>query len=88
MTKKLYKSTTDKKICGVLGGCAKYLNIDSTVLRALFAIFSVFSAGFPGIAIYIVLAFVLPEEPYKPQNGFNNGTNNEPSNGPNDGFGQ
>ena len=38
MEKKLYKSTTDKKLCGVCGGIAKYLNIDSTIVRLLWAL--------------------------------------------------
>ena len=33
MEKKLYRSNTDKKIAGVCGGLAKYLNIDPTVIR-------------------------------------------------------
>ena len=31
--KKLYKSSTDKKIAGVCGGSAEYFNIDSTLVR-------------------------------------------------------
>ena len=35
MEKKLYKSNTDKKICGVCGGIAEYLGIDSTEVRLI-----------------------------------------------------
>ena len=31
--KKLTKSNTDRKICGVCGGIAEYLNIDPTIVR-------------------------------------------------------
>ena len=31
--KKLYKSSTDKKLAGVCGGIAEYFNIDSTLVR-------------------------------------------------------
>lgn len=31
--KKLYKSKTDKKICGVCGGLGEYFNVDSTIIR-------------------------------------------------------
>ncbi len=31
--KKLYKSSTDKKIAGVCGGIAEYFNIDPTLVR-------------------------------------------------------
>lgn len=63
--KKLYKSKTDKKICGVLGGLAKYLGIDSTILRIVYAILSVFVLGCP-VLIYIVAALVIPKEPDEP----------------------
>ena len=42
MEKKLYKSNTDKKICGVCGGIAEYLNVDSTVIRLGLVLLSVF----------------------------------------------
>ena len=61
MQKKLYRSTTDKKLAGVCGGIAKYLNMDPTVIRILWAIISLFA--FVGVAAYIVCAFIMPEEP-------------------------
>ena len=64
MKKKLYKSNTDKMICGVLGGIAEYLGIDATLARILYAALSFFSAGFPGIVIYIICAIVMPEPPF------------------------
>ena len=33
MEKKLYRSRTDKKICGVCGGMGKYFGIDPTIVR-------------------------------------------------------
>ena len=33
MEKKLYKSSTDKKILGVCGGIAEYFEVDSTIIR-------------------------------------------------------
>ena len=61
MQKKLYRSTTDKKLAGVCAGVAKYLNMDPTVVRILWAILSLFFGG--GILIYIICAFIIPEEP-------------------------
>ena len=61
MQKKLYRSATDKKLAGVCGGVASYLNMDSTVIRVLWAIISLFA--FVGIIAYIVCAFIIPEEP-------------------------
>ena len=61
MEKKLYRSRTDKKICGVCGGLAKYFNIDPTIVR-LALVLCVLFAGF-GILAYIIAALVMPEEP-------------------------
>ncbi len=36
--KKLCKSRTDKKICGVCGGIAEYFDIDSILVRILWLI--------------------------------------------------
>ena len=65
MEKKLYKSSTDKKLCGVLGGLAKYLNIDSTILRIIYVLLSLFVLGCP-IIIYLIAALIIPEEPENP----------------------
>lgn len=64
MKKKLYRSRTDKMLCGVLGGLAEYLNADATLIRIIYAALSVFSAGFPGIVLYIICAIVIPEAPF------------------------
>lgn len=64
MSKKLYKSNQDKMFCGVLGGVAEYLNVDATIIRILYAVLSLFSAGFPGLLVYIICALVIPEKPY------------------------
>lgn len=58
--KKLYKSNKDKKIFGVCGGLAEYLNIDSTIVRLLW-VFLIFCAG-TGILAYILAAIVMPYE--------------------------
>ena len=39
--KKLYRSNRDKMICGVCAGSAEYLNMDPTVIRLLWVLFSV-----------------------------------------------
>ena len=61
MQKKLYRSRTDKKVCGVCGGVAKYLNMDATIVRLIMVLLTL--AGCSGLLIYIVCALVIPEEP-------------------------
>lgn len=60
MQKKLYRTVNDRKIAGVCGGLAKYLNVDPTVVRVLWAIVSLFF--FVGIVAYIVCALIVPAE--------------------------
>lgn len=62
MERKLYRSRTDKKLFGVLGGLAKYLNIDATILRIIYVLLSLFVLGCP-IIIYLIAALIIPEEP-------------------------
>ena len=60
--KRLYKSSTDKKLCGVCAGIANFFNIDPTIVRVIFAIAAIFTTGFPFTLLYIILAFILPED--------------------------
>ncbi len=61
MTKKLTKSN-DKTVSGVCGGIAEYFDLDPTLVRVAYAILSVFSAGFPGLLLYIILAIIMPNK--------------------------
>ena len=58
--KKLYRSS-NRILAGVCGGIAEYFNIDPTVVRVLYAALSVFSVGFPGLLLYILLLILIPE---------------------------
>jgi len=57
--KKLYKSRTNKKICGVCGGLAEYFEIDATIIRLVWAIVALSGAG---ILAYFVAALVMSYE--------------------------
>lgn len=59
--KKLYKSSTDKKLAGVCGGIAEYFNIDATLVRLGWVIFSLL--GGSGLLAYIIAAIIMPEQP-------------------------
>ncbi len=61
MEKRLYKSSTNKVFCGVLGGIGEFFDIDPTIIRLAYCALSIFSAGFPGVLLYIVMAFVIPK---------------------------
>lgn len=64
MKKKFYKSSNDKMLAGVLGGFAEYIGVDSTLVRLVYVLIAMFSAGFPGILFYIICALVIPDEPF------------------------
>ena len=57
--KKLYKSTTDRKLAGVCGGIAEYFNVDSTLIRLAW-ILAAFAVG-TGLLAYIICALVIPD---------------------------
>ena len=61
--KKLYKSDVDRKLCGVCGGIAEYLGIDSTIVRLIWVVLVVFFGT--GILAYIISALVIPDYPNK-----------------------
>ncbi len=61
MEKRLYKSSTDKKIDGVCAGIAEYFNIDPTLIRLLWVLGTLFVGA--GILAYIIAALVMPRNP-------------------------
>lgn len=61
--KKLYKST-DKKVDGVCAGIAEFFEIDPTIVRVVYALITLFSAGIGGIIVYIILSIVMPRRPF------------------------
>mgnify|MGYP005610487611 FL=1 len=57
--KKLYRSS-NRIVAGVCGGIAEYFDVDPTVIRVVYLILSLFSAGFPGLLLYIILMVLIP----------------------------
>ncbi|HOC06173.1 MAG TPA: PspC domain-containing protein [Bacillota bacterium] len=60
--KKLYRSRRNAIISGVCGGIADYLNLDPTVVRVLFVLFTLVTAFFPGVLFYIISMLIIPLE--------------------------
>lgn len=58
--RKLYRSSTDKRIGGVCGGIAEYTESDSAIWRLLFValIFTPFST----ILFYLLAMIILPKK--------------------------
>jgi phage shock protein C len=51
----------DRLIAGVCGGIAEFLGWSPTAVRALYVAASVVSVAFPGILVYLILWWVMPE---------------------------
>jgi phage shock protein C len=61
MEKRLTKSTTNKMLAGVCGGLAEYFQVDATIIRLLWVLFSL--CGGSGVLAYIVAAIIMPNGP-------------------------
>jgi phage shock protein C len=51
---------SDATAAGILSGLGHYFGIDPTWLRIGYALATVFTGIIPGIAVYAILAFVIP----------------------------
>lgn len=62
--KQLTLSSTDKKMAGVCGGIAEYLDVDPTIVRLIWVALSVVPGGFVGGALAYLLAWIIiPKAP-------------------------
>ncbi|MBX7158586.1 MAG: PspC domain-containing protein [Verrucomicrobiae bacterium] len=59
--KKLTLSQTDKKLCGVCGGLAAYFELDSTIVRVIWIIVSLFTGIVLGVIAYLLCALLIPK---------------------------
>jgi len=57
--KKLYRRKKNRIIAGVCGGIGEYFNIDPTIIRLLWVLFTLL--GGSGIIAYIVAWIIIPE---------------------------
>ncbi len=58
--KRLYKIESGRKIDGVCGGIAEYLNLDPTLVRLIWILFA--ACAFSGVIAYIIAALVMPRK--------------------------
>ena len=61
MKNRLTKSLSDRKLFGICGGIAQYLDVDSTFIRVIYVVLSFCTAIIPSIILYLVLNFIIPE---------------------------
>jgi phage shock protein C len=60
--KRLYRSRYNRVIGGVCKGLADYFNLDPSLVRIAWVIFTLF--GGAGIVAYIICWIVIPESPF------------------------
>lgn len=58
--RRLTRSTTNRRIAGVCGGIAKYLNVDPTVVRIIFLVALI--CGSLGFWAYLIVWIAAPED--------------------------
>lgn len=58
--RRLTRSTTNRRIAGVCGGLAKYLNVDPTVVRIIFLV--ALLCGSLGFWAYLIVWIAAPED--------------------------
>ncbi|MBN1398702.1 MAG: PspC domain-containing protein [Bacteroidetes bacterium] len=59
--RRLYRSRTNKVFAGICGGLAEYFNADVTIVRLAWVLLTL--AGGSGIILYIIAAFIIPNNP-------------------------
>ena len=62
MTKKLYRSVSQKMLGGVCGGLAEYFNLDVSLVRLFFIGIGLVTAVLPMTFFYIIAWIVVPQE--------------------------
>lgn len=58
--KPLTRSSKNRWLFGVLGGFSEYFNIDATILRLGFLLFSLLPG--PSIILYVICAIIMPKD--------------------------
>ena len=59
--KKLYRSESDRMLCGVCAGIAEYFQIDATLIRLAWVFLCCFGV-FPSVVAYIIAAIIIPTQ--------------------------
>lgn len=63
VSRPLRRSVDDRQIAGVCGGLAEFFGLDSTTVRVIYLLATIFTA-FAGTLVYILLWILVPEREY------------------------
>ena len=59
INRKLYRSNTNKIICGGCGGLGEYLGVDPTIVRLVWVLIACSGTG---LLAYIIAAVIMPQK--------------------------
>ena len=60
--KRLYRSSDNAMLAGVCGGIGEYIGIDPTLIRLIWVVVTLLSAGL-GIVGYVLALVIMPQRP-------------------------
>lgn len=60
--KELRRSKNNRMIAGICGGIGEYFDKDPVLIRLIWVVIVLLSGIFPGVIVYLVAYFVIPEE--------------------------
>ena len=60
--RRLYRSSRNKMVAGVLGGISEYFNIDATLVRLIFVLLALVTVVMPLVIFYLIAALIIPSE--------------------------
>ena len=55
--------SANKTLAGVCGGIAEYFDVDPTLVRVIYAALTIFTSGFPGLLLYLIMLLIMPAAP-------------------------
>jgi phage shock protein C len=61
--KRLYRSSDNKVLAGILGGLGEYFDVDPVLLRLGFVFLLLATAVIPGVIAYAAAVFIVPRKP-------------------------
>lgn len=67
-SRKLYLSNSDKRLTGLCGGIAEYFEMDASLVRLAWILFTVVTGIVPGVIAYLIASLVIPKAPSSANN--------------------
>jgi phage shock protein C len=61
--KRLYRSSEDRVLTGVLGGLAEYFDVEPSLVRIGYSVLTVLTGWAPGIILYAGMVIIIPRRP-------------------------